>query len=402
MKKQNRHISIFLSNPCDITHNILVTSSSWYRFVSKLGSKNDCIEVISPKLEYSEDNFDIHLMKNKNYIKTDHFPYKSFKQYYINLAFFSCMFIFKYYQIMSRSDLIILRIPTPGFTILACMALLLGKPLVVFVSGDIVTQSDTFNTSSGITRFLLWNVLKLRVFTHTVCLKNANHVFAVSSDLINLYSLSRRENVVVARTPVISNREIVKKAKPRKSNETLRIVRVCWLQQSKGIENLIHSISKVSQHFKVRLDIFGAAKDEKFAEKIENLIIELGLTDIVFLKGWIPNNKLRMRYHEYDLHVMSSLSEGMPRVCMETAAKGVPQLITPVGGVQDFFTHMHDAYICRDCSSEALVEGILWFLKNNERGTCLAQNAINSLSGSTIEAFSDRFKDTVMKMDNLS
>ena len=192
-----------------------------------------------------------------------------------------------------------------------------------------------------------------------------------------MYGLTSQENIILARTPVISKKEIIKLPQIKKPGKTFKIIRVCWLQESKGLENLIYSIKKISGQFKVRLDIFGSAKDLLYRKKIQDLISELGLSDVVILKGWVANDKLKQKYRDYDLHVVSSLAEGMPRVCLETAAKGVPQLITPVGGVKDFFTHKHDAYICRDCSIDAITEGF-WFFTETDLRSQLAENALKN------------------------
>ena len=82
---------------------------------------------------------------------------------------------------------------------------------------------------------------------------------------------------------------------------------------------------------------------------------------------------------------MSSKAEGMPRVCLESAAKGLPQLLCPVGGVPDFFTHLDDAYITKDCSSESLQEGFKWFLNNRDLMKSMANNALIGVRESSIE-----------------
>ena len=66
MQSKNKHISIFLSNPCEISDKTLMTQSSWYHCVSKLGETSDCVEIIAPDLDYSDTNFNISLSSKEN------------------------------------------------------------------------------------------------------------------------------------------------------------------------------------------------------------------------------------------------------------------------------------------------------------------------------------------------
>ena len=85
-----------------------MTQSSWYHCVSKLGETSDCVEIIAPDLDYSDTNFNISLSSKEKFIKTHHFSYRSFKQFYVKLIARIYRVLLKYYEIISRSDLIIL------------------------------------------------------------------------------------------------------------------------------------------------------------------------------------------------------------------------------------------------------------------------------------------------------
>ena len=102
---------------------------------------------------------------------------------------------------------------------------------MVFISGNIVKQSDSFNNSGGIMRSILYCVLKLRVLLHSIILKKSKYIFSVSSELINMYGLTSQENIILARTPVISKKEIIKLPQIKKPGKTFKIIRVCWLQK---------------------------------------------------------------------------------------------------------------------------------------------------------------------------
>ncbi|MDA9868421.1 glycosyltransferase [Gammaproteobacteria bacterium] len=392
MVKNSKVVTIFLSNPCSISGKILRTESSWYRFVSKLGLDGDTFNIVSPELKVRSSTFSISLKMEVTANKINHFFYSSFKEFYFKAMAHPISFVKDYFNLVKASECIIFRIPTPGFTLIAILSFLLKKPLVVFISGNIREQSDSYFNSRGLFRLLLAVVLKLRVKLHSVFLKRCKHIFCVSSDVMQLYDLKGGDNVKIIRTPIISITDIdIDGARyfNKESPEIFKIIRVCWIQESKGLEDLLVAVQRVSQHHSISLDIFGTARDKVYGDKIKCLISELNIDKFVNLRGWISNNDLQNIYQDFDLHVMSSKAEGMPRVCLESAAKGLPQLLCPVGGIPDFFKHLHDAYITKDCSSKSIQQGLEWFLNNRELIQSIANNALLGVRDSSIENVAD-------------
>jgi glycosyltransferase involved in cell wall biosynthesis len=381
-----------LSPPCSVDGEGLKTDSSWYRFICEFGAKGDTLNIMAPELRDKSTSFLIS-PKKAQLIKIDQFYYETFAGFYKHVLCNLGSVIRSYWRLIRRSDCVVFRVPTPGFTLVALIALLLKKPIFVFVSGNIVTQSDSYSNSVGFSRCLLWCVLKLRVSLHSFFLARCNHIFGVSSDVLNLYRLSLKDNVEILRTPVISLDDIVENPKyliGSNSSIPFKIIRACWLQESKGLENFLLAVKQVSEKSKVKVDIFGVAKDAQYGNILSNLIKRLDLSGVVTLKGWVSNEDLKVMYKDYDLHVMSSVSEGMPRVCLEASAQGIPQLVTPVGGTCDVFTHLHDAYITEDCSAKSLQDGIGWFINNRQLAHDIAKNSILGAKNSSIEVVSKK------------
>ena len=388
MSSNCREITIFLANPSSITEKVLTTESSWYRFVSELGLDGDTLNIVAPDLKDSSSTFSVKLKMAVTVKKIEQFFYSSFQGYYQRAMVHPISLMKGYFGTIRASDCVIFRIPTPGFTLIAALSLLLKKPLVVFISGNIREQSDTYFNSRGLIRLLLTLVLQLRVKLHSFFLKRCQHVFCVSSDVMQLYDITESKRVHLLRTPIISLDDIdVRHARylTEAPQDVFKIIRVCWIQESKGLEDLIKAVHTVSQHYKVSLDIFGSARDKNYGDRLKGLITELGMDDVINLRGWVSNDDLQYMYQDFDLHAMSSKAEGMPRVCLESAAKGLPQLLCPVGGVPDFFTHLDDAYITKDCSSESLQEGFKWFLNNRDLMKSMANNALIGVRESSIE-----------------
>ena len=134
---------------------------------------------------------------------------------------------------------------------------------------------------------------------------------------------------------------------------------------------------------------------------LEGLVLRLNLTENVNFLGWVTQDELQAIYSKYHLHVMSSISEGMPRVCLEASVNRLPQVMTPVGGICDFYEHMVDSFITRDYSPESLLIGIQWFLDNPEIATMQAEKANQRALKSSLEASAERVND-ILKLSLLS
>lgn len=100
------------------------------------------------------------------------------------------------------------------------------------------------------------------------------------------------------------------------------------LSPEKGFEVLIRAASRVCQlHSDVGFIIFGEGPCRK---SLEEEVANCGLQDRVLLPGfcreldrWIPH---------FDLNVLSSYTEGLPNILLESLAAGVPVVATDVGG----------------------------------------------------------------------
>ena len=80
-----------------------------------------------------------------------------------------------------------------------------------------------------------------------------------------------------------------------------------------------------------RLVIVG---DGPLRSQIEARIEELGLTDVVDVRGYIPiDGELPLLYDSNDAFLHVSWTEGVPQVLFEAFAAGLPVVATDVGGV---------------------------------------------------------------------
>jgi len=132
-------------------------------------------------------------------------------------------------------------------------------------------------------------------------------------------------------TNTISNRDF-KKIKREKQN-VARILFVGRVTQEKGIEELINAVQILNQKYKRKfiLDVVGPYSVDYIAE-IKN-ISRLGFENINF-HGFVSfGDTLLDFYDKSDVYILPSYHEGFPHTIWEAAARQLPIICTPVGGI---------------------------------------------------------------------
>lgn len=114
------------------------------------------------------------------------------------------------------------------------------------------------------------------------------------------------------------------------------IVWVGRIDPLKDVETLIHAFRKVVAALpSAKLKLFGPVPEgnEAYKGKLEDQIQAFKLTDSVSFEG--PINPAYHAYHQADVVVLSSVSEGFPYTIIEAMMCAKPVVATRVGGVSE-------------------------------------------------------------------
>lgn len=105
-------------------------------------------------------------------------------------------------------------------------------------------------------------------------------------------------------------------------------------QMYKGFDTLIDAIAHLRQkRVNAFLTIVG---DGKYRLQLEEQVEKLGISDFVKFTGMLPAGRLvREQLDNADLFILSSRTEGLPRVVIEAMARGLPCVATNVGGLSE-------------------------------------------------------------------
>jgi glycosyltransferase involved in cell wall biosynthesis len=114
--------------------------------------------------------------------------------------------------------------------------------------------------------------------------------------------------------------------------EVIKLISVGTLNMDKAQHILVRAFAKAAAgDSRLRLDLVG---DGPRMEVLKQLSTELGVSDRVEFTGYIlDESDLYGHYQRADIFVLTSVSEGFPRVIYEAMAMGLPVVTTACGGI---------------------------------------------------------------------
>jgi glycosyltransferase involved in cell wall biosynthesis len=152
-------------------------------------------------------------------------------------------------------------------------------------------------------------------------------------------------------------------------NSPVKFLHVANFNRVKDQDTLLRAFRIISQHIPCSLTIIGEGELEN---KIRSLSNELNLSGKVTFKQPVPNDKLSMYYHEADILLHTSISEGHPIVVEEAMSCGVLVCGTRVGLLYD----LPDCCVSVDVKDyQSLASETLKLLNDPARMKMIKQNA---------------------------
>ena len=185
-----------------------------------------------------------------------------------------------------------------------------------------VTPYDTYSNVPFTKRWVLKQFMRMVMW-------RADALTCVSADMIEQYRRVFRSPPHVCVYNIANDQESRTRMNEPLEHEWFTgkdcpvLVAAGTLAPWKGFEDLIRAMKLLSEERRARLVILG---DGPLRPELEALIIELGLTDVVLLQGFVEN-PLQFFAHA-DLFVLSSHVEGLPNVLIEAMMCGCTPVST--------------------------------------------------------------------------
>ncbi len=293
-----------------------------------------------------------------------------------------------------------------------CVATIHGTPF-----SGLKTKAKSIFLSWSIFRFFL-SVLK-SIYYKFVWYKNyrfMSAVIVVAQNLIKPFNKGyffNKENIFyipngvdVDRFSLSINEENIQNLREKyQINKEDRVLFTAGrLEKEKGIQCTIKSLPKIITHTpKIKLMIVG---DGIYKDELKKLVRKLKIEDFVIFCGFIERESLPAYYNLCDVFLMSTCCyEGFPLVIAEAMACSKPIIASKIGGIPSVIDDGINGILIPPGDVNALVQKIIFLLKNKELREKLAENAREKVEkefnqkkmvSNTIEIFEKCIKDILL------
>ena len=210
-----------------------------------------------------------------------------------------------------------------------------------------------------------------------------------------------REKAIAAGTPAHKTRVIYShpperlepESAPRDSFDGRTVAFVGQIAPHKGVDVLVEAAVKLCQsRDDVRFLIAGRiTRQNLFGVGLHGKVQALGLADRIQFLNYVDDVPGLLAAAE--VHVCPSVwEEPLSNTVVEAKQAGTPSVVFPSGGLPEIVEHERDGFVCRARTTEALTEGVTFFLDaevNELRAAGEAARASLKRLGVTREAFTE-------------
>lgn len=179
----------------------------------------------------------------------------------------------------------------------------------------------------------------------------------LKDDVLARVPTARSEKIDLA--PMGADLSVFEKTRPyeaRRGDEPIRLVTCSRLHQGKGQQDVIRAVALLRDRgVPVRFTILGEGPARAM---LTALIAELGLGELVTLKGAVPERSVREALEGSHIFCLASHEEALGVATMEAMAMGLPVVVSRVGGVHELVRDGVDGVMVPPENPSAIAEAI--------------------------------------------
>jgi len=208
---------------------------------------------------------------------------------------------------------------------------------------------------------------------------------------VSRWLAAEAQQVVSTPAPVVAPMPVaVELFSPGGKREQNRLLFVGRLNKQKGIELLLHAISRIPDD-SIALDVIGDGEDR---QALQELAQALGLGDRVTWHGALPQPKLAEFYRSAAALVVPSVGEGLGLVAVEAQLCETPVVAFDSGGLPDVIQHDRTGVLVSDVDAGSLAAALISLFEREDRGAALGAAArMHALATFAPESVAKRYAD---------
>lgn len=192
----------------------------------------------------------------------------------------------------------------------------------------------------------------------------SNKLIALSNNLIkNLPKLLKSKALIIPNY-IVTPENIEQKNAPKVNSQTLRIAFAGSLIPVKGLEHLLE-IADLLKDQPIQINIYGdfiKEGNQSYKNKIIRTINSKGLNQKLSFFGWVED--VETIYSDNDVLILTSNSEGLPRVVLEAMAFKKPIVTFKVGGVEDLVKNNINGFVLKHGDYESFAKKLVMLLND--------------------------------------
>jgi glycosyltransferase involved in cell wall biosynthesis len=125
-------------------------------------------------------------------------------------------------------------------------------------------------------------------------------------------------------------------------------------------------------------------------QNLKELAHKFGVGECIFFHGQMKRGDALWKFFdEADVFILSSRSEGTPKVLLEAMARGLPVIASNVGGVPSMAPHGKRALLFKDDNMDDLLHKLNMIASNEELRNQLVTAGLEYARSQTVDASTD-------------
>ncbi len=270
-------------------------------------------------------------------------------------------------EAVRNADMVWIRLPGANAPLVYFTARLLGKPVCMFVVGDVDLVSKHNPRYRGVLRGMRQIGVTVDWALTQMMTRNAL-TFAYGRALAEKLRRGGARNVHVTFTSLVREADIHPPKRFPQLVPPFHLLYVGRLAPEKGVDVLIEAAALWAGPGRdVHLHIVGKGPMDRALRAQAQQVTSPHLT--VTFHGYLPQGSptLTDLYHNAHLFVLPSRSEGIPKVLLEAMAWGVPILATRVGGIPDIVQDGYNGVLVSSPTPALFVQALDQLFSSPER-----------------------------------